>query len=550
MKKKTIAIVGRARLGKSFITAMFSENTAKYREIFCANSDDKTACPVHNKIIMKKDTPEDFETSIGIEFCSNFYEIHKDEKENPEVAEILQDLNNLKSNLYVTEHDDKSRYNISFSEDEGVLKDIVADFETISKKIIKFESDNNEHKVSDTHFDVYLRPSEFGEEIMRDVDLEEIEILDTPGVSGNVKFSHIRADLYIFILKADNKDEAQTLKDIVEKVKHSIASASVCFLYKKELALDEVEEEKDYEAQTAQIQNDMKPFESIFEELRKSIISSEMELLYPAKNALLLPTMSTKNNNHIMNKCFRKSLKNKIVSAFNKDNNYNIGAIEVITEETEKQFILKLLKEIPAHRVQPRDISYTLSTFKEEWHGRTKTADYAWLLTEMYDAYAIEKKLLYNYFNKFLPNDYSVRYAEIIRALFVLLDKAISRDDGLLQSNHWKEYPVTMWIEEAILAPEIYNLKEINLNTLRAVFSNYNINGSWMFVRYRECNELIKRIEIITKSLCRQKVYSLKDIILYRYIGGFRKLAEYNILLKNLKLSEEEALKRTLELVF
>jgi len=138
----------------------------------------------------------------------------------------------------------------------------------------------------------------------------------------------------------------------------------------------------------------MKPFESIFEELRGSIISSEMELLYPAKNALLLPAMSTKNNNHIMNKCFRKSLKNKIVSAFNKDNNYNIGAIEVITEETEKQFILKL-------------------------------------------------------------------HTELIRALFVLLDKAIRRDDGLLQSNHWKEYPVTMWIEEAILVPEIYNLKKL-----------------------------------------------------------------------------------------
>ena len=42
----------------------------------------------------------------------------------------------------------------------------------------------------------------------------------------------------------------------------------------------------------------------------------------------------------------------------------------------------------------------------------------------------------------------------------------------------------------------------------------------------------------------------LLDIILYRYIGGFRKLAEYNILLKSLKLSEEEALKSTLELVF
>lgn len=40
--------------------------------------------------------------------------------------------------------------------------------------------------------------------------------------------------MYIFLVKPDNSDEAQTLKKIVMQIKADVATSKVAFLYKKE----------------------------------------------------------------------------------------------------------------------------------------------------------------------------------------------------------------------------------------------------------------------------------------------------------------------------
>lgn len=50
LSSKKIALIGRARVGKSFIISRFVENRKNYVQLFCGNSKDKTACPINVRI--------------------------------------------------------------------------------------------------------------------------------------------------------------------------------------------------------------------------------------------------------------------------------------------------------------------------------------------------------------------------------------------------------------------------------------------------------------------------------------------------------------------
>ena len=50
LKSKRIAIIGRARGGKSFFNSRFVADKSGFVNLFCGNSSDKTACPINVKI--------------------------------------------------------------------------------------------------------------------------------------------------------------------------------------------------------------------------------------------------------------------------------------------------------------------------------------------------------------------------------------------------------------------------------------------------------------------------------------------------------------------
>ena len=50
MSSKRMAIIGRARGGKSFFNSRFVSDRTGFVNLFCGNSDDKTACPIYIKV--------------------------------------------------------------------------------------------------------------------------------------------------------------------------------------------------------------------------------------------------------------------------------------------------------------------------------------------------------------------------------------------------------------------------------------------------------------------------------------------------------------------
>lgn len=124
----------------------------------------------------------------------------------------------------------------------------------------------NRKKVS-FHINTYQKPSLFCEELLKECDLDDVQIIDTPGVSGNVEAKRVaKSDIYIFLIKPDNSDEAQTLKDIVTQIKADVATSKVAFLYKKEGLFLTLQK---YKSAQNSVKEDIKAFSDLFSEFKR-----------------------------------------------------------------------------------------------------------------------------------------------------------------------------------------------------------------------------------------------------------------------------------------
>ena len=110
------------------------------------------------------------------------------------------------------------------------------------------------------HINTYQKPSLFCEKLLKECDLDDVQIIDTPGVSGNVEAKRVaKSDIYIFLIKP-NSDEAQTLKAIVTQIKADVATSKVAFLYKKE----ELSTLQKYKSAQNSVKEDIKAFSDLF----------------------------------------------------------------------------------------------------------------------------------------------------------------------------------------------------------------------------------------------------------------------------------------------
>ena len=205
LKTKTISIIGRARSGKSFLGSRFVMDKVGFVKLFCGNSNDKTVCPIHIKI----------SESILLEsfsFHTNFNSIYSD-SDSETIALLREKIKNLMKGSYS-------------QEDIYQMNEI----EEVIRKIREIENDYQNRKKVSIYIDTYQKPSLFCKELLRECGLGSIQIIDTPGVSGNVEPERIvKSDMYIFLVKPDNSDEAQTLKKIVMQIKADVATSKVAF---------------------------------------------------------------------------------------------------------------------------------------------------------------------------------------------------------------------------------------------------------------------------------------------------------------------------------
>lgn len=514
LKTKTISIIGRARSGKSFLGSRFVMDKVGFVKLFCGNSNDKTVCPIHIKI----------SESILLEsfsFHTNFNSIYSD-SDSETIALLREKIKNLMKGSYS-------------QEDIYQMNEI----EEVIRKIREIENDYQNRKKVSIYIDTYQKPSLFCKELLRECGLGSIQIIDTPGVSGNVEPERIvKSDMYIFLVKPDNSDEAQTLKKIVMQIKADVATSKVAFLYKKEGLF--FTKEKYEEAQNT-VKNDMIAFSDLFSDLKGSIIATELDVLNPSSHCILFPTMGEEVSPP--EELFLQAMREKLIEAFlpedtdKEDKEFQNIILE--KEDSAKKLVIDIMNNITPHDLKDGTNNYGLEDIIAENHNRVMTKDHYRLHSDLDAAYDREIKLLDEYFSKFKPDDYKDEWQQkIIKYIYKRLTQSVRQDRGLGVGTHpWEEHPSrTMLVEESILADKILvginpEEKWMMNEPYKKAFKDNNITSStWNYVGCVNDIDAIIKLEIIKNHLSQIEVYTRQDLVLCRYIGGLRQIAQYKIL--------------------
>lgn len=531
LKSKRIAIIGRARGGKSFFNSRFVADKSGFVNLFCGNSSDKTACPINVKI----------SEAVTIES----YIFHSDF--NSKYPEGDTDI-------------DPIREKVSALVDHSFLQDDVSkmeEIESLIREIVKIEEEKG--KKTRTYIDTYQKPSTFCKELLRECGLGSIEIIDTPGVSGNVEAARTaKSDIYLFLIKPDNSDESLTLKRIVTTIKADVATSKVAFLYKKEGFFIT---QKKYQDAKETVKKDMEAYSELFADLKGSIVSTELDILDPAAHCILFPTMDP-DDVTLPEELFLKDMKEKLVVAFspNDDKKNDDEFAKLIKEygEAANNLVLSIMSNIPTHDFLRGANAYTEEELSGEQHDRVMTKDNYRIRNDLDYVYNEEIKLLDTYFSSFVATEYPNEWEQkIIKYVYRKLMHSVRTDRGLGVGSHpWEERPArTMLVEESLIADKILSkvLAEEDWKRnepYRKAFRENNItSATWNCVGCVSDSEAIKKLQIIEACLLDVPVTTRKGMILCRYIGGLRKTAQYRIL-SLMGYSEKECMEQVKKFPF
>ena len=477
---KRIAIIGRARGGKSFLNSRFVSNRTDFIKLFCGNNSDKTVCPIHIKIA--EGLKENFI------FHTDFNTIYHLGSDDSEVEVLKKRISELVDNRY--SHEDVER---------------MTDIESVIRDIRSIEERNPNLKSTNTYIDTFHNPSEFCKEILDECSLGSIEIIDTPGVSGNVEASEIaKSDMYLFLVKPDNSEESQTLRRIVTQIKADVATSKVAFLYKKEGTFLTL---RKYENARKSVRKDMEAYSELFNDLKGSIISTELDVLDPARHCILFPTMDEEEV-ILSEELFLKDMKEKLLDAFeSQDDTYKDEEFKKIIleyKEEAKEFIFDIMNNIPKHEFGKGKQSYSINEVINSNHDRVKSNDSYRLYNDLKYAYNRESNILDEYFSAFTDDEYQEEWQQvIIKYLYRELIASVRYDRGIGLGKHpFESCPArTMLVEESILADKLIdNIKEdrIDRNLYIKVLKDNNITSkTWECVYCEDSDEALTKLKIV-----------------------------------------------------
>ncbi|UPW83552.1 hypothetical protein [Lysinibacillus sp. Ag94] len=537
ISSKRMAIIGRARGGKSFLISRFVFDRNGYVNLFCGNNSDKTACPIYIKI-------SEYVTLESFVFHTDFNSMYKveDEKEDEELKNLKDRISALVNHPYLQEDVQK------MIEIEGVIREIRS-----------IEERYPNRKNSNTYIDTFQRPGEFCKELLRECGIGSFEIVDTPGVSGNVEAAKIaKSDIYLFLVKPDNGDESQTLRKIVTQIKADVATSKVAFLYKKEgIFLTN----KKYEEARVAVRKDMEAYSELFKDLKGNIISTELDVLDPANHCIIFPTMD-QDEIILPEELFLEEMKEKLLEAFKPENESSKDEeFEKMISELgvqSKTFALDIMRNIPTHEFGKGENEYSLDQVIAGQHDRVMTKDNYRFHNDLDKAYSKESSILDNYFSTFTAAEYPEEWQQIIiKYIYRKLIISVRADRGLGVGTHpWEERPArTMLIEESILADKVLvNIlgkdKVFRNEAYRKALRDSNItSATWNYVGCIDNEEAVTKLKIVKECLSDVEVSSRQEMVLCRYVGGLRKIAQYKILEK-MGYKENECMKELKSLPF
>lgn len=544
-KSGKLCILGRARTGKSFLVALFVERRNDYVKYFCSNSGDKTACEVRNIIV---DEDKHFEDTFV--FHTNFFQLSNSENDSDEILVLKEEIKKISN----------KEFEFAKSDSQSMLEKI----EKVVRLINKIEKNNPVREKSYNYITVYLRPSEYAKKLLKETGLRYLEIIDTPGVSGDVEVAQVsKADMYVFVLRAENLQEAATLKKIVVQLKPFTASSKVSFLYRTE---ETITRNEDYAEADMATQKDIVAFENSFDDLKKCIIDTDLDVSNISQNVIALPPMNSKCPT-LAEELFLERFTAKFKAAFDVEEQVKQEqrAFEKVIKEEKSavSYTLMLLGKIPKHEVMKKGLKpYTDFQFINEKHNRVMTGDNYRLLNDLKNAYAEEALLLYKSFEVYDENNTPEAWKKVlVKFIYRTLVRSAEKDWGLGISYHFREdYPTrTMLVEESIAGSVVYNavsekLKEEKTDAYIEALKQFGIlSKTWGYVQCQldgvVYDEALKKLQIIKESLVPVQVSGREEMVLCRYVGGLRKMGEYK-LLRQLGFSDEEAMKKVMDLPF
>lgn len=516
ISSKRMAIIGRARGGKSFFNSRFVFDRTGFVALFCGNNSDKTACPIYIKI-------SEYITLENFIFHSDFNSIYQADDEDNELKTLKEKVSALVDHSYL--QDDIEKMN----EIEGIIREI----RTVEERYPNRRNSN-------TYIDTFQRPSAFCKEILRICGLGSIEIVDTPGVSGNVEASKIaKSDIYLFLLKPDNGDESQTIRKIVTEIKADVATSKAVFLYKKEGVFFT---KKKYDDARLAVRRDMAAYSELFKDLKGNIISTELDVLDPASHCILFPTMDP-DEIILPEELFLEEIKEKLLEAFKpEDPSSKDEAFKSIISELgvqAEEFMLNIMRNIPKHKLGVGENKYSVEQVITGQHDRVMTKDNYRFHNDLDHAYASESRILDNYFSSFKATEYPEEWKQIIiKYVHKKLTASVRADRGLGVGTHpWEERPArTMLIEESILADRILanilDKDERNRNApyRKALIDSNITSATWNYVGCVNEDDAVTKLKIVEECLLNVSVSSRQEMVLCRYVGGLRKIAQYKIL--------------------
>lgn len=524
----TIKLVGRARTGKSTCISTLIKEKILYRELFSNSGSDCTQCDVRNIISRRDENGVTFKTNFGENVQISSLDINEEEKEAYEdmvsKATMLNNCGMALNNPY--------------------CKNFIKNIWELSDYIKKFEQ---RHKVneSQTYVEVALKGNKSVIDLLDENKLDFITLVDTPGVSGNVKASTSfgKVNQYIIMLNDANKDEAKaSISEIIPTLKPYITSSDFTFVYRMNSYAEDDDEYNTYivdEAKSA-----IAFFEPMFNELKgNAIINSGLSLLNIIENVLPFPVIQKRRDSFSENR-FTKDFIGRIRNSIQRNSEAFLKQefMDAVSQNVSaaQNLVKELLKKIPAYVWNG---SYTKDNFISERHDRVATNDKYAVHNSVCTTYHKEKKRLYDIFVSYKVGDYPEKWQhQIVKYVYYALANSLTRDFGVANGCHPFEAnpPLTMYGIESVFADEICMLgTDIPQRYTSVLKSNQITSNSWNYV-YVPHNALqtegYLKLTYVKKYLPYNRYNSeihfknMEDLILYRYTLGLRLYAEVNLL--------------------
>lgn len=514
LRFKRIAIVGRSRTGKSRILSRFLKFKALYDTYFTRSGEDFT--DINIEVHLYKELPENGNI-IRFESTESSINGNWESFDEDGVKEFFKNARN--NDVYLSTHEKANQPR------EG--------WNPKTDKII-----------------ITTLASEFALTFMKDLD--NLIVIDTPGVSGEVEGLENLSSIDVFILamKSDNKVE---FAKSIRKMLPTLAGARILYVFGDR---PNIINEKLHAKAKETAKQALLDFVSLLEDLKTgSILEDSLEVLNPQGYVIPMGAFTEVGEDYeytYSEECFDNDLKELLDKLLNEDvctiYENNIADALVAADVAEQQSIIDYIMTIlEVYRTYPSGQHGQQGTYKNAFllkgYDRVKSnGSY-----EIPQAVAANRKAmidkLYSLYNNLQVNPAntidSALQITIIKYCFFKLSDAIKKDCGISRGNHvWEDCPpITMWAEESVIASEI-----LKAQVMQGVVSFNNVfmaNGytskSWNCVDapvfYQgKSSYLNEKLEIIhTCNLIALPSANLQQLIHNAYNLALFKLGQYSV---------------------